>query len=206
MRVDVSRHISYGEFSTLKYDTRAFCLALLIWSLCMIEKRAYFFGVVTRKRIQITAKSNLGQMHPFFRGPICNEAYTVTFGDCAENEKGMQIIGKAVQKGLTVNQLMAIQKKLIAMGMAKVVIACDERIAAKAAGLDQRPLTKREITRHFVRIPILILAWESRADESLNQSYGVLIYWAVPIVGRCQGLPAATPDQATAMRGARPGY
>ena len=30
----------------------------------------------------------------------------------------------------------------------KVVIACDERIAAKAAGLDQRPLTRREIIRH----------------------------------------------------------
>lgn len=28
-------------------------------------------------------------------------------------------------------------------GLDKVVIACDERIAAKAAGLDQRPLTRR---------------------------------------------------------------
>jgi elongation factor 3 len=37
---------------------------------------------------------------------------------------------------------------LVAMGLSKVVIACDERIAAKAAGLDQRPLTRREITRH----------------------------------------------------------
>merc|ERR1712118_544044 len=33
-------------------------------------------------------------------------------------------------------------------GLSKVVIACDERIAAKAAGLDQRPLTRREIVRH----------------------------------------------------------
>jgi ATPase subunit of ABC transporter with duplicated ATPase domains len=38
--------------------------------------------------------------------------------------------------------------KLVSMGLAKVVIACDERIAAKAAGLDQRPLTRREIVRH----------------------------------------------------------
>merc|ERR1711971_829643 len=38
--------------------------------------------------------------------------------------------------------------KLIMMGLSKVVIACDERIAAKAAGLDQRPLTRREIVRH----------------------------------------------------------
>ena len=57
------------------------------------------------------------ETHPFFRGPICNEAYTVTFGDCAENEKGMEIIGEGVDKGLTVEQLMAIQKKLIALGM-----------------------------------------------------------------------------------------
>eukprot|EP00933_Yihiella_yeosuensis_P060884 TRINITY_DN63683_c0_g1_i1.p1 TRINITY_DN63683_c0_g1~~TRINITY_DN63683_c0_g1_i1.p1 ORF type:complete len:1428 (+),score=454.93 TRINITY_DN63683_c0_g1_i1:157-4440(+) len=38
--------------------------------------------------------------------------------------------------------------KLKTMGLDKVVIACDERIAAKAAGLDQRPLTRREIIRH----------------------------------------------------------
>jgi len=38
--------------------------------------------------------------------------------------------------------------KLKSMGLDKVVIACDERIAAKAAGLDQRPLTRREVTRH----------------------------------------------------------
>jgi ATPase subunit of ABC transporter with duplicated ATPase domains len=38
--------------------------------------------------------------------------------------------------------------KLRAMGLDKVVIACDERIAAKAAGLDQRPLTRREVIRH----------------------------------------------------------
>jgi len=38
--------------------------------------------------------------------------------------------------------------KLRTMGLDKVVIACDERIAAKAAGLDQRPLTRREVTRH----------------------------------------------------------
>jgi len=38
--------------------------------------------------------------------------------------------------------------KLKMMGLEKVVIACDERIAAKAAGLDQRPLTRREVVRH----------------------------------------------------------
>jgi len=38
--------------------------------------------------------------------------------------------------------------KLKKMGLDKVVVACDERIAAKAAGLDQRPLTRREVVRH----------------------------------------------------------
>merc|ERR1711937_133671 len=38
--------------------------------------------------------------------------------------------------------------KLLQMGLSKVVIACDERIAAKAAGIDQRPLSRREIARH----------------------------------------------------------
>ena len=56
-------------------------------------------------------------MHSFFRGPICNEAYTLTLGDRGENEKGMQIIGKAAEKGLTVAQLVAIEQKLTARGM-----------------------------------------------------------------------------------------
>ena len=43
--------------------------------------------------------------------------------------------------------------KLKSMGLAKVCIACDERIAAKAAGIDQRPLTRREIVRRVV-LPI----------------------------------------------------
>lgn len=38
--------------------------------------------------------------------------------------------------------------KLRAMGLDKIIIACDERIAAKAAGLDQRPLSRREVVRH----------------------------------------------------------
>jgi len=38
--------------------------------------------------------------------------------------------------------------KLRQMGCDKMVIACDERIAAKAAGLDQRPLTRREVVKH----------------------------------------------------------
>merc|ERR1719476_402491 len=38
--------------------------------------------------------------------------------------------------------------KLKAMGLEKVIVACDERIAAKTAGLDQRPLTRREIVKH----------------------------------------------------------
>ena len=56
-------------------------------------------------------------MHPFFRGQICNEAYTVTFGDCAENEKGMQIIGKSAGKGIRVSQLKELEKKFTLLGM-----------------------------------------------------------------------------------------
>merc|ERR1719159_1483191 len=39
-------------------------------------------------------------------------------------------------------------EKLRKMGLDKVCIACDERIAARAAGLDKRPLTRREIVKH----------------------------------------------------------
>jgi elongation factor 3 len=44
--------------------------------------------------------------------------------------------------------------KLRMMGLDKVVIACDERIAAKAAGLDQRPLTRREVIGHCEKFGI----------------------------------------------------
>merc|ERR1711937_501231 len=37
---------------------------------------------------------------------------------------------------------------LKALGVAKLAIACDERLAAKASGLDQRPLSRREIVKH----------------------------------------------------------
>ena len=56
-------------------------------------------------------------MHPFFRGPLCNEAYTLTFGDCAENERGMQIIGKSASKGMSVAQLKELATKLASLGI-----------------------------------------------------------------------------------------
>ena len=56
-------------------------------------------------------------MHPFFRGPLCNEAYTITFGDRGENEKGMQIIGKSARKGLSVSELKTCKQKLITLGI-----------------------------------------------------------------------------------------
>ena len=40
-----------------------------------------------------------------------NEAYTVTFGDRAENEVGWQIIGKAAAVGPSVKRLRQIQQK-----------------------------------------------------------------------------------------------
>ena len=56
-------------------------------------------------------------MHRFFRGPICNEAYTLTFGDRAENQKGMEIIGNCAQKGLSVAELREIEVYLVTLGM-----------------------------------------------------------------------------------------
>merc|ERR1712019_121178 len=44
--------------------------------------------------------------------------------------------------------------KLKMMGLDKICIACDERIAAKAAGLDQRPLTRREVVAHVEKFGI----------------------------------------------------
>jgi len=63
---------------------------------------------------------------------------------------GSQLAYEVKWKGLDDPKQNTIEpiSKLVAMGLAKVVIACDERIAAKAAGLDQRPLTRREIVRH----------------------------------------------------------
>jgi len=63
---------------------------------------------------------------------------------------GSQLAYEVAWKGLDDVKQNTIEpiSKLVAMGLSKVVIACDERIAAKAAGLDQRPLTRREIVRH----------------------------------------------------------
>jgi elongation factor 3 len=63
---------------------------------------------------------------------------------------GSQLAYEVKWKGLDDAKQNTIEpiSKLVAMGLSKVVIACDERIAAKAAGLDQRPLTRREIVRH----------------------------------------------------------
>ena len=57
------------------------------------------------------------EMHPFFRGAIRNEAYTLTFGDRAENERGMQIIGKCATIGITVERLKQLEKTLSSSGM-----------------------------------------------------------------------------------------
>jgi elongation factor 3 len=63
---------------------------------------------------------------------------------------GTQLAYEVKWKGLDDQKQNTVEtiSKLKTMGLEKVVIACDERIAAKAAGLDQRPLTRREIVRH----------------------------------------------------------
>merc|ERR1719384_1124790 len=63
---------------------------------------------------------------------------------------GTEISYEVQWKGLGDSKQNTVERisKLKLMGLSKVCIACDERIAAKAAGLDQRPLTRREIVRH----------------------------------------------------------
>jgi elongation factor 3 len=63
---------------------------------------------------------------------------------------GSELAYEVRWKGLDDPKQNTVEKisKLKMMGLDKVVIACDERIAAKAAGLDQRPLTRREVVRH----------------------------------------------------------
>ena len=45
-----------------------------------------------------------------------NEAYTLTFGDCAENHKGMQIIGTAAENGFTESHLSTTQQWFLQHG------------------------------------------------------------------------------------------
>mmetsp|Transcript_23976 Transcript_23976/g.74311 ORF Transcript_23976/g.74311 Transcript_23976/m.74311 type:complete len:1431 (+) Transcript_23976:76-4368(+) len=68
----------------------------------------------------------------------------------SRTKMGSQLAYEVHWKGLDDPKQNTIEpiSKLKAMGLDKVVIACDERIAAKAAGLDQRPLTRREVVRH----------------------------------------------------------
>jgi ATPase subunit of ABC transporter with duplicated ATPase domains len=79
-------------------------------------------------------------------GKYGNEVETLV----SRSKNGTQLVYEVKWCGLDdpkQNTLESITK-LRAMGLEKVVIAADERIAAKAAGLDQRPLTRREIVRH----------------------------------------------------------
>jgi hypothetical protein len=45
-----------------------------------------------------------------------NQAYTVTFGDRAENGRGMQIIGKEAKRGISAQRLRLFEQKLVAAG------------------------------------------------------------------------------------------
>lgn len=79
-------------------------------------------------------------------GKYGNEAEELVSRTKIGNELAYEIRWKGLDdpKQNTVEKLSKLRK----MGLDKVVIACDERIAAKAAGLDQRPLTRREVVRH----------------------------------------------------------
>jgi len=79
-------------------------------------------------------------------GKYGNEVETLL----SRTKQGSTLMYEVQWKGLNdpkQNTLESINK-LRMMGLDKVVIACDERLAAKAAGLDQRPLTRREVVKH----------------------------------------------------------
>ena len=48
--------------------------------------------------------------------PYEREAFTVTFGDVAENERGMQMIGKQAKTFVSVQRLRMLEQKLVASG------------------------------------------------------------------------------------------
>ena len=62
--------------------------------------------------------------------PPC-AAYTLTFGDRAENEKGMQIIGTAAARGVSIQELEAYQHRLRGMGIDSKVVDLGQLIEAK---------------------------------------------------------------------------
>jgi len=79
-------------------------------------------------------------------GKYGNEVETLL----SRSKQGSQLVYEVKWRGLDdpKQNTMEPVSKLRQMGLDKVVIACDERIAAKAAGLDQRPLTRREVVKH----------------------------------------------------------
>jgi ATPase subunit of ABC transporter with duplicated ATPase domains len=79
-------------------------------------------------------------------GKYGNEVETLV----SRSKQGNTMVYEVKWKNLDDSKMNTLETitKLRQMGMDKAVIACDERIAAKAAGLDQRPLTRREIVKH----------------------------------------------------------
>merc|ERR1712013_441806 len=71
------------------------------------------------------------------------------------------------------------------MEIAKVCIACDERIAAKAAGLDQRPLTRHEVVRHSEAFRIDEEMWCNQQIQGFSAGQKVklslaALFWTKP--------------------------
>jgi hypothetical protein len=55
-----------------------------------------------------------------------SETITLTMGDCAENHRSMQIIGKAAEKGISVKQLVDLRVKLAEMKIQAMLHRLDE--------------------------------------------------------------------------------
>ena len=76
----------------------------------------------------------IASRHPvMFLKPI-TAAYTVTFGDRAENETGMQMIGHSVAKGISVATLSELKQKLQNVGVDSFIkqIVCAATYEAKS--------------------------------------------------------------------------
>ena len=60
-------------------------------------------------------------------------------------------------------------------GLDKVVIACDERIAAKAAGLDQRPLTRSALERTG-EVVVVVVGGEMVGGKEVGDSFCLVFF------------------------------
>lgn len=72
-----------------------------------------------------------------------NQTFTLTFGDRAENNKGMQIIGTQADEGFTYDDLKHVNKQLEEMGVKSTIIHLNEYLPNDIGGQDAFLLVAR---------------------------------------------------------------